>query len=75
MRFSWSTYISSEASICSTMVFSPLGNSDHVLVPVSIDLPSNSKWDGPFHHIAYDYSCADWVVFVIFERCSMRGYL
>ena len=37
---------SSEASICSTMAFPPLGNSDHV--------------DAPFHHIGCDYSCVDW---------------
>ena len=53
-------FISSDASICSTMAFPPLGNSDHVLVSISIDFPSNSQWDAPFHHIAYDYSCADW---------------
>ena len=51
---------SSDASICSTMAFPPLGNSDHVVVSVSIDFPSNSQWDALFHHIAYDYSCADW---------------
>ena len=48
------------ASICSTMAFSPLGNSDHVVVSVSIDFPTNSQRDAPFHRIAYDYSCADW---------------
>ena len=42
------------------MAFPLLGNSDHVIVSVSIDFPSNSQWDAPFHHIAYDYSCADW---------------
>ena len=35
-------YFSSDASICSTMVFPPLGNSDHVVVSVSINLPSYS---------------------------------
>ena len=30
-------FLSSEASICSTMAFSPLANSDHVVVLVSID--------------------------------------
>ena len=30
-------FISSDASICSTIAFSPLGNSDHVVVPVSIE--------------------------------------
>ena len=53
-------FISSDASICSTMAFPPLGNSDHVVVSVSIDFPSNSQWDAPFHCIGYDYSCADW---------------
>ena len=52
-------FISSDASICSTMAFPPLGNSDHV-VSVSIDFPSYSQRDAPFHCIAYDYSCADW---------------
>ena len=42
------------------MAFPPLGNSDHVVVSVSIDFPINSKQDTPFHRIAYDYSCADW---------------
>ena len=41
------------------MAFPPFGNSGHI-VSVSIDFPWNSQWDAPFHHIAYDYSCADW---------------
>ena len=53
-------FISYDASICSTMTFPPFGNSDHVVVSVSIDFPSYSQWDAPFHCIAYDYSCADW---------------
>ena len=52
-------FISSDASICYTMTSIPLGNSDHVVVSVSIDFPSNSQWDAPFHCIAYDYSHAD----------------
>ena len=51
---------SSDASICSTMAFPPLRNSDHVVVSVSIDFPSDSRQDAPFHHIAYDFSRADW---------------
>ena len=46
-------FLSSNAGICSTMAFPPLGNSDHVVV-------SNSQWDAPFHRIASDYSRADW---------------
>ena len=53
-------FLSSDASICSTMAFPPLGNSDHVVVSVSIDFPVNSKQDAPFHRVAYDYSRADW---------------
>ena len=34
-------FISSDASICSTMALSPLGISDHVVVSVPIDFPSN----------------------------------
>ena len=53
-------YLTSDISICSTMAFPPLGNSDHVVVSVSIDFPTNSQQDAPFHRIAYDYSRADW---------------
>ena len=42
------------------MAFRSLGNSDHVVISVSIDFPSNSQRDAPFHCIAYDYSRADW---------------
>ena len=42
------------------MAFPPLGNSDHVVVSVSIDFPINSKQDTPFPCVAYDYSHADW---------------
>ena len=52
-------FLSSGASICSTMAFPPLGNSDHVVVSVSINFPTNSQQDAPFHRIAYDYSRAD----------------
>ena len=50
-------FIPSDVSLCS---FPPLGNSDHVAVSVSIDFPSYSQRDAPFHRIAYDYSRADW---------------
>ena len=43
-------FLSSNASICSSMALPPLGNFDHVFVSVSID----------FHCIAYDYFFADW---------------
>ena len=53
--------LSSDASICTTRAFPPLGNSDLVVVSVSIDFPVISKRNAPFHRIAYDYSRADWV--------------
>ena len=52
-------FLSSDASICSTMAFPPSGNSDQVVVSVAIDFPVNSKQDAPFHCIAYDYSRAN----------------
>ena len=51
--------LSLDASICSTMAFPPLGNSDHV-VSVFIDFPTNLQQDALFHRIAYDYSHPDW---------------
>ena len=36
------------------MAFPPLGNSDHVVVSVSIDFSINSKQDAPFHRVVYD---------------------
>ena len=50
----------SDASICSTVAFLSLRNSHHVVVSVSIDLPSNSKRDASFNCIAYNYSCTAW---------------
>ena len=53
-------FLSPDASMCSTTAFPPLRNSDHIVVSVSIDCPSNSQWDALFHRIVYDYSRADW---------------
>ena len=52
-------FMSSDVSICSAVAFPPFGNSDNAVVSVSIDCPSNSQRDAPFHRIAYDYSRAD----------------
>ena len=38
-------FISSDASICSTMALPPLGNFDHVVASVSIDFLSNLQRD------------------------------
>ena len=53
-------FLSSDISICSTMAFPRVENSDHIVVSVYIEFPLNSEQDAPFHCIAYDYSCADW---------------
>ena len=46
--------------LSSTMAFLPLGNSDQVVVSVSVDFPSNSQWYALSHRIAYEYYHADW---------------
>ena len=51
-------FVSSESSSCSATAFRPLGNFDNVVL-VTIDFPSYSQQDSPFHCIAYDYFCAD----------------
>ena len=51
-------FFSSDASICSTMAFPLMENSDQAVISVSIEFPSNSQRDAPLHRIAYDYSCA-----------------
>ena len=53
-------FLSSDTSICFPMAFPPLGNTDHVVISVSIHFPSNSQWNASFHRIADDYSRADW---------------
>ena len=68
-------FISSDASICSTMAFPLLGNSDHVAAPVSIDFPSNSEGDAPFHGIACDFSRADSDGLFDHLRDVLGGYL
>ena len=60
LKFLVDFFLCSHSRISSTMTFPPLGNSDHVIVSVSIDFPTNSQQDAPFHRIAYDYSRADW---------------
>ena len=43
-------FLTSDASICSTMVFPPLGNSIHVVVSVSMDFPSICQRDADLSH-------------------------
>ena len=39
--------------------FAPLGNSDHVVVSVSVDFVAVSEKDVPYYHKAFDYGRAD----------------
>ena len=48
-----------DTTICSTMGSPLLGNSDHLVISVSIDFPSNSQRDSLFHCRACDYSRGD----------------
>ena len=53
-------FLSSDASTYSTMAVPSLGNSNHIVVSVSIEFPSDSQRDAPFHCIAsLHYSDAD----------------
>ena len=53
-------FLSSDSSICSTIVFPVLENSEHLVVSVSIYFPSSSKGDALFHRTTYNYSRAYW---------------
>ena len=68
-------FLTSDASICYTIAFPPLGNSDPVVASVSIDFLSNSQWDSVSLHSLWLFSCwlgwSSWS----FERCPMGGYL
>ena len=48
--------ISSDPSICSTVAFLPLGNSDQIVVSIPIHFSLSVEGNAPFHHTA---SCAD----------------
>ena len=50
------------------MTLPPFENSDHVVVSVSIEFPTNWNLDVPFHWIAHDYSHADWDCLVIIRE-------
>ena len=53
-------FLSSEAGIFFCNGLLSCGNSDHDVVSVSIDFPSNSKEDSPIDCIAHDNSRSNW---------------
>ena len=50
-----------DASICSTMTFPSLGNTDHIAVSVSTDIPSNLQQNALFHHIYSLWLFSSWL--------------
>ena len=52
-------FISSNPGIFPAVVFPVLGNFYHVVVSFSIEFPSNSNGDAPFHCTTYGYFYAD----------------
>ena len=68
-------FISSDASICSTMAVPPLGNSDHVIVSVSTDFTSDSQRCPVSSTSLWLFSCWLGLYSWSFERCSMGGHL
>ena len=58
-------FLCSDAGICSKMAFPPLGNSDHIVVSVSIDFQSNSQRDATFHHMLMTILVLIWTDFMI----------
>ena len=68
-------FISSDASICSTMAFLSLRNSNNVVVTVSIDFPSNPKRDAFFITKLMTIFLLTWTVVVIWEMFHGRIFL
>ena len=68
-------YISFDASICSAMAFPPLGNSDHVVVSVSIEFLTNLQGDALFllHSLCQFLCWLGWSSWSV-ERYFMAGY-
>ena len=64
-------FLSSDASIYSTMAFPPLGNYD-VVVSVSIDFPTNSQQGAPFHRIAFFQIVGRFHLWSLYLRMSVR---
>ena len=59
-------FLSSDATVCSTVAFPSLGNSDHVAAAASNDLPSNSTAEVSFHCKTFGYVMLTRMVTVIF---------
>ena len=68
-------FISSDASICSRMAFPPLGNSDHVVVSVSIDF--SFKFTTPCPVSSHSvWLLSRWLIWEIFYgRISLNSVL
>ena len=54
--------------ISSIVPRTPLGNSDHVVLQLSLKSPSASIHQSPYHRTSYTYGCGDWDSFRNFLR-------
>ena len=52
-------FLDFDASLCSALALSSLGNSDKFVL-VSIDFSISSVGNVPFHQAVFDYSCGYW---------------
>jgi len=50
----------SDPTECHATCFPPLGNSDHVVVSISLQLKAGQPTDHPSHRTSYNYQRADW---------------
>ena len=54
------SFLSCKYIFCSVVPFPQSGNSDHVVVSVSIDFRLNSNGNAPFYRKTFYYSRTDW---------------
>ena len=75
--FSFGFIFSCNTSICYTMAFPPLGNSDHVVISVSIHWLSVPLKNGSLVSLCSFWLLLCWLGWSLwsFERCSMREVL
>ena len=59
----WLTFLLGSQTVILTVLLFWI-YSDHIVVSVSIDFPSNLQRKALFYRIAYDYSCTDWISFL-----------
>jgi len=61
-------YLISDPGSCKASREPPLGNSDHAVVSITLQLKSCQATDHPIHQTSYNYQLADWDSFHNFLR-------